>query len=203
MVDRYVLCWGGTEFDREFYESVKKNAIYTVNLRPDYPIGDRIIAMPTGNEGTEWFEAPEPGWFGMAAHVGGLHLAQLPHRRADGGAGRRRGVRRGVPRVDRGRDRNARREAVGGQLLSELLGARDGPEVGPGLRLSARRRVGDRPSRPAGRVPQGPRGDDAGDHQAVQRGAIEDRRGELRERRRHARPRWAATAPTATSRPKC
>ena len=30
---------------------------YTVNLRPAYPIGDRIIAMPTGNKGTEWFEA--------------------------------------------------------------------------------------------------------------------------------------------------
>ena len=33
--------------------------------------------MPTGNVGTEWFEAPEPGWCGMTAHVGGLHLAQL------------------------------------------------------------------------------------------------------------------------------
>ena len=77
MVDRYALCWGGPDFTREFYSSVKRNALYTVNLRPDYPLGDRVISMPTGNEGTEWFEAPEPGWFGMASHVGGLHLAQL------------------------------------------------------------------------------------------------------------------------------
>jgi hypothetical protein len=26
---------------------------------------------------TAWFEAPEPGWRGMAAHVGGVRLAQL------------------------------------------------------------------------------------------------------------------------------
>ncbi len=76
MVNRYALCWGGQEFNREFYESVKRNAIYTFNLRPDYELGDRVISMPTGNEGTEWFEAPEPGWFGLVAHVGGLHLAQ-------------------------------------------------------------------------------------------------------------------------------
>jgi len=76
MVNRFALCWGGREFNREFYESVKRNAIYTFNLRPDYELGDRVISMPTGNEGTEWFEAPEPGWFGLVAHVGGLHLAQ-------------------------------------------------------------------------------------------------------------------------------
>lgn len=79
MVDRYALCWGSREkdFAREFYDSVKRNAVFTINLRPEYPIGDRVISMPTGNEGTEWFEAPEPGWSGMVAHVGGLHLAQL------------------------------------------------------------------------------------------------------------------------------
>jgi len=79
MVDRYFLCYGDKdkEFLKEFYPIVKENMIYTVNLRPEYPIGDRIIAMPTGNVGTEWFEAGEPGWCGMTAHVGGLHLAQL------------------------------------------------------------------------------------------------------------------------------
>lgn len=79
MVDRYFLCYGrdDKDFVREFHPQIKQNMIYTVNLRPAYPIGDRIIAMPTGNEGTEWFEAPEPGWRGMTAHVGGLHLAQL------------------------------------------------------------------------------------------------------------------------------
>ncbi len=79
MVDRYFLCYGKQQKDfvREFFPTVKRNMIYTVNLRPAYPIGDRIIAMPTGNVGTEWFEAPRPGWCGMTAHVGGLHLAQL------------------------------------------------------------------------------------------------------------------------------
>jgi uncharacterized protein (DUF608 family) len=79
MVDRYRLCHGARnkDFVKEFFPIVKQNTIYTVNLRPAYPIGDRIIAMPTGNVGTEWFEAPEPGWRGMTAHVGGLHLAQL------------------------------------------------------------------------------------------------------------------------------
>jgi len=79
MVDRYLLCYGQTDKDfvREFHPQLKQNMTYTVNLRPEYPIGDRIIAMPTGNKGTEWFEAPKPGWCGMTAHVGGLHLAQL------------------------------------------------------------------------------------------------------------------------------
>ncbi|MCX7429276.1 MAG: GH116 family glycosyl hydrolase [Planctomycetia bacterium] len=79
MVDRYLLCYGDKQpdFVKEFFPMVKQNMIYTVNLRPAYPLGDRIIAMPAGNVGTEWFEAPEPGWRGMTAHVGGLHLAQL------------------------------------------------------------------------------------------------------------------------------
>ena len=79
MLDRYFLCYPERrkEFVREFYAVLKRCMIWTVNLRPEYPLGDRIIAMPTGNVGTEWFEAPEPGWAGMTAHVGGLHLAQL------------------------------------------------------------------------------------------------------------------------------
>jgi uncharacterized protein (DUF608 family) len=79
MLDRYYLCYGDKDpgFIKDFYPALKSCAVWTVNLRPAYPLGDRIIAMPTGNEGTEWFEAPEPGWCGMTAHVGGLHLAQL------------------------------------------------------------------------------------------------------------------------------
>lgn len=79
MLDRYYLCHGDTdkEFVKEFHPVLKKATTWTVNLRPEYPLGERIIAMPTGNKGTEWFEAPEPGWAGMTAHVGGLHLAQL------------------------------------------------------------------------------------------------------------------------------
>jgi uncharacterized protein (DUF608 family) len=79
MVNRYLLCHGekNEDFLREFWPSVKRNTAFTVNLRPEYSVGDGIISMPTGNVGTEWFEAPEPGWFGMVAHVGGIHLAQL------------------------------------------------------------------------------------------------------------------------------
>jgi uncharacterized protein (DUF608 family) len=79
MLDRYYLCHGDKDKDfiEEFYPALKQCMIWTVNLRPAYPLGDRIIAMPAGNAGTEWFEAPEPGWAGMTAHVGGLHLAQL------------------------------------------------------------------------------------------------------------------------------
>lgn len=75
MVDRYALCWGDAAFTREFYDIVKKSMIWTVNLRPEYEIGDRVIAMPTGNAGGEWFEAQQ--WFGLVTHAGGLHLAQL------------------------------------------------------------------------------------------------------------------------------
>ncbi|MBI2842646.1 MAG: hypothetical protein HYX78_04535 [Armatimonadetes bacterium] len=81
MVDRYLLCYGDKQKDlaKEFHPTIKQNMIFTVNLRttPSYSIGQRIISMPDGNIGTEWFEAPEPGWFGMVSHVGGLHLAQL------------------------------------------------------------------------------------------------------------------------------
>ena len=78
MINRYLLCHDkDKKILREFYQSVKKNTIFTVNLRPEYEIGDGIISMPSGNVGTEWFEAPEPGWFGMVSHVGGIHLAHL------------------------------------------------------------------------------------------------------------------------------
>jgi uncharacterized protein (DUF608 family) len=81
LVDQFLMCHDGPDktYLREFYPMVKKNMTYTVNLRttPEYTIGERIISMPDGNVGTEWFEAAEPGWSGMTAHVGGLHLAQL------------------------------------------------------------------------------------------------------------------------------
>ncbi len=88
MIDRYLLCYGerDPEFVREFYPTVRQAAIWTVQLRksPDYTIGERVISMPrTGDTDenaqppTEWFEAPDPGWLGMTAHIGGLHLAQL------------------------------------------------------------------------------------------------------------------------------
>jgi uncharacterized protein (DUF608 family) len=75
MVDRYWRRSGDQEFIKEFYPSVKKNTIFTMNLRPEYSVGDRIISMPSGNVGSEWFEGEE--WAGMVPHIGGIHLANV------------------------------------------------------------------------------------------------------------------------------
>jgi uncharacterized protein (DUF608 family) len=76
MVDKVWLATGDDALLREFYEMCRRATRFTMSLRPEY--GDRqVISMPTGNEGTEWFEAPEPGWAGMATHVGGIRLAHL------------------------------------------------------------------------------------------------------------------------------
>ncbi len=81
LVHAFLLCHDTPDrrYLKEFYPMIKRNMIYTVNLRttPSYSIGERIISMPDNNAGTEWLEAPEPGWCGMTAHVGGLHIAQL------------------------------------------------------------------------------------------------------------------------------
>jgi uncharacterized protein (DUF608 family) len=68
---------------KEFYESVKKNTVYTMNLRsgPDgivsVPEGDRNPTQPHSKPGAglDWFEGN--GWYGMTPHVGGIHLAHL------------------------------------------------------------------------------------------------------------------------------
>ncbi|HIQ04375.1 MAG TPA: hypothetical protein EYH31_01620, partial [Anaerolineae bacterium] len=74
MVYRYWLRTGDKEALKELYDLVKRSTIFTMNLRPeDGP--DGIISFPTGNVGLEWFEACT--WAGMAAHVGGIHLANL------------------------------------------------------------------------------------------------------------------------------
>lgn len=79
MVDKYWLRTGKDEILKEFYPSVKKNIIYTMELNPG---PDGVISMPKGNidpatggHATEWVEGEK--WYGMTAHVGGLHLAQL------------------------------------------------------------------------------------------------------------------------------
>ncbi len=81
LIDQFLLIHDTEDkkYLKEFYPMVKKNMEYTAGLRttPEYGIGERLISMPDDNAGTEWFEAPEPGWHGMTAHVGGLHIAQL------------------------------------------------------------------------------------------------------------------------------
>ncbi len=76
MVNKLWLRTGDDELLKEFYDFCKRATIYTMTLRPEY--GDKqVISMPSGDVGTEWFEAPEPGWAGMAAHIGAIRLAHL------------------------------------------------------------------------------------------------------------------------------
>jgi len=85
IIDRQWLCTGDDEILKEFYESVKKTTIYTMNLRPDLG-ADGIISVSDEAEGaralgfaegygTDWMEMCE--FHGMTVHVAGLHLAQL------------------------------------------------------------------------------------------------------------------------------
>jgi uncharacterized protein (DUF608 family) len=81
IVDRFLLCRDTPDraYLRELYPMMKRSVQHTVSLRTtaSYSEGERVISMPDGNVGTEWFEAEAPGWAGMTAHIGGLHLAEL------------------------------------------------------------------------------------------------------------------------------
>ena len=83
MFDRYWQRTGNDEILKEFYPSIKKAVLYTLNLRRG-PEG--IVSVPAGNRnptqphakpggGLDWFEGN--GWFGMTPHVGGIHLAMV------------------------------------------------------------------------------------------------------------------------------
>jgi uncharacterized protein (DUF608 family) len=74
MVERLWLRTGSSDILNEFYPSVKKNVIFTMNLRPESgPAG--IVSMPSGNNGQDWFE--NCNLFGIVPHIGGVHLANL------------------------------------------------------------------------------------------------------------------------------
>jgi uncharacterized protein (DUF608 family) len=83
MVDRYWQRTGKDEVLKEFYESVKKNTIYTMALRSgedgiaSVPNGNRNPTQPNGRPGSglDWFEGN--GFYGMTPHVAGIHLAHL------------------------------------------------------------------------------------------------------------------------------
>ncbi|MCL5670963.1 MAG: GH116 family glycosyl-hydrolase [Acidobacteria bacterium] len=83
MFDRYWLRTGDEAVLKDFYESLKKAVVYTVNLRPgpegliSVPAGDRNPTQPHRTPGLllEWFEGNK--WFGMTPHVGGVHLAMF------------------------------------------------------------------------------------------------------------------------------
>ena len=83
LFDRYWQRTGDQDLLKDFYPSLKKAVIYTVNLRPgpagliSVPAGDRNPLQAHSVPGTllEWFEGN--GWFGMTPHVGGVHLAMF------------------------------------------------------------------------------------------------------------------------------
>ncbi|MDP6108170.1 MAG: GH116 family glycosyl hydrolase, partial [Candidatus Brocadiia bacterium] len=74
MVDRMWMQTGDDEILREFYESIKKNTVFTMNLRPGSGAAG-IVSMPADNDAQVWVEAAD--LFGIVPHIGGVHLAQL------------------------------------------------------------------------------------------------------------------------------
>jgi uncharacterized protein (DUF608 family) len=83
MIDRLWICLRDRELLEELYPAVRAVTRYTMDLNRG-PAGvisfpDRLVSVfPPGDKPlgeTEWFEACN--WAGMAAHVGGLHLAML------------------------------------------------------------------------------------------------------------------------------
>ncbi len=83
IVDRFLMCRDTPDqkYLKEFYPMVKKTMDYNVNLgvkgNPSYKLGEQVVALPNIEGNKEWFEADQPGWFGMAAHISILRLAQL------------------------------------------------------------------------------------------------------------------------------
>lgn len=74
MVDKLWQCSGDSLILKEFYESVKQNTIFTMNLRPGSGAAG-IVSMPAGNDAYDWYEMCD--LFGVVPHIGGVHLAQL------------------------------------------------------------------------------------------------------------------------------
>jgi uncharacterized protein (DUF608 family) len=85
MVDRYWRRTGDDAVMKEFYSSVKRNTLLTMSLR--HGDGDANIISVPDDDLDPFREQPQPGillemfewveWFGMAPHVGGMHLANL------------------------------------------------------------------------------------------------------------------------------
>lgn len=74
MIGRLWLRTGDRAILDEFYESLKRNTIFTMNLRPGSgPAG--IVSLPTDNLAHDWMEYVD--LFGIVPHIGGVHLANL------------------------------------------------------------------------------------------------------------------------------
>jgi len=74
MVDKLWRRAGDDAIVHEFYESLKRNTIFTMNLRPGSGAAG-VVSLPTDNQAQDWIEACE--LFGIVPHIGGVHLAQL------------------------------------------------------------------------------------------------------------------------------
>lgn len=74
MIDRMWRRAGDKKILEEFYQSMKKNAIFTMNLRPESGLAG-IVSMPSGNNGQDWMESCD--LYGIVPHIGGVHLAHL------------------------------------------------------------------------------------------------------------------------------
>jgi len=74
MIDRLWRRSGDRRLLEEFYESMKKNTVFTMNLRPGAgPAG--VVSLPTDNNAQDWMENCD--LFGIVPHIGGVHLANL------------------------------------------------------------------------------------------------------------------------------
>jgi uncharacterized protein (DUF608 family) len=74
MVDKMWLRTNDKSILNEFYDSIKRNTIFTMNLRPGSGAAG-IVSMPANNDGSDWFESCD--LFGIVPHIGGVHLAHL------------------------------------------------------------------------------------------------------------------------------
>jgi uncharacterized protein (DUF608 family) len=74
MIARLWQGTGDSSLLSEFYDSMKRSTIFTMNLRPEAgPAG--IVSIPTGNNAQDWMESCD--LFGIVPHIGGVHLANL------------------------------------------------------------------------------------------------------------------------------
>ena len=74
MAHRYWLRDRDPDFLKEFYESIKANTIFTMNLRPEAGFAS-VVSAPTGDDFQDWYEHVDMA--GIIPHLGFVHLAHL------------------------------------------------------------------------------------------------------------------------------
>ena len=74
MIERLWRRTGDRSILEEFYQSMKQNTIFTMNMRPEAGAAG-IVSIPSGNNAQDWMESCD--LFGIVPHIGGVHLANL------------------------------------------------------------------------------------------------------------------------------